>query len=179
MTVSGWYLIQNTVRYGDPLARKATSHYLSVIGGLGTPAGQPYKVADPLRLIFIQIPQRILQTFWYLSGWNQFRWSWEVNLMFTLVLLACMLGLIRRHVDRHVLITLFVISGAAFLSVWGIALQSYYQARYAFVGVPAIAALIALGVERWKLPIRFFLPVMCLVGTLVAVQIDVLGIHWG
>lgn len=37
----GWYLIQNTVRYGDPLAKSATSHYLAANGGLGTFFGQP------------------------------------------------------------------------------------------------------------------------------------------
>ena len=178
LIVSGWYLIQNTVRYGDPLARRATAHYLSIIGGLGTPIGQPYTVPDPLRLIFIQVPQRIVQTFWYFSGWNQFHWSWPVNLMFTVVLLVTLVGLYHHRVDRRVLATLVIISIASFLSVWGVALQSYYQARYAFVGIPAMAALVALGVQGWKVPARFLLPAMGLVGTLVAIQLDVLAIHW-
>jgi hypothetical protein len=178
LVISGWYLVQNTVRYGDPLARRATAHYLSKIGGLGTPAGQPYTVNEPLRFLFIQVPQRIVDTFWYLSGWNQFHWSWQVDVMFTLVFLAASAGLFHRRVNRRVLLILSVISIAAFLSVWGVALQSYYQARYAFVGLPAMAGLMALGVERWKLPVRFLLPVMGLIGILVAIQSDVLAIHW-
>jgi hypothetical protein len=164
LAVSGWYLAQNTVRYGDPLARKATAHYLSIIGGLGTPNGQAYRVGNPFNFLFIEVPHRTLQTFWYLSGWNQFHWSWQINALFTLVFFATLVGLIRHRVDRRVMVTLVIISVAGFLSVLGVALQSYYQARYAFVGLTAIAALMALGVERWKLPARFLLPGMGLVG---------------
>ena len=178
LAVSGWYLAQNTVRYGDPLARKATAHYLGMIGGLGTPSGQAYTVGNPFNFLFIEVPHRTLQTFWYLSGWNQFHWSWQINSLFTLVFFATLVGLIRHHVDRRVMVTLVAISVAGCLSVLGVALQSYYQARYAFVGLTAIAALTALGVERWKLPARFLLPGMGFVGTLVAIQLDVLAIHW-
>jgi hypothetical protein len=149
-----------------------------MIGGLGTPSGQAYTVGNPFSFLFIEVPHRTLQTFWYLSGWNQFHWSWQINSLFTLVFFATLVGLIRHHVDRRVMVTLAVISVAGFLSVLGVALQSYYQARYAFVGLTAIAALTALGVERWKLPARFLLPGMGFVGTLVAIQLDVLAIHW-
>ena len=38
--VCGWYLIQNTVRYGGPSATAASQHYLTQIGGgLGMPYG--------------------------------------------------------------------------------------------------------------------------------------------
>ena len=178
LLISGWYLVQNWVRYGDLLARHATSHYLSMIGGLGTPIGKPYTVSDPLKFVFIQVPQRINQTFWYLSGWNQFHWSWPVNLTFTIVLICTLIGLVHARVNRRILATLLVIWTASLLSVWGVAFQSYYQARYAFVGLPALAGLMALGVERWKLYTRFLLPAMGLIGTLVAIQIDVLSIHW-
>jgi hypothetical protein len=46
------------------------------------------------------------------------------------------------------------------------------------VGLAAIAALAALGVERWRLPVRFVLPAMGLIGTLVAIQQNVLAVHW-
>jgi hypothetical protein len=75
-------------------------------------------------------------------------------------------------------LTLIAVSVAGFLSVYGVALQSYYQARYAFVALTAIAGLFALGVERWRVPFRFLLPAMGLVGTLVTIQVDVLAIHW-
>jgi hypothetical protein len=180
LACSGWFLIQNTVRYGDPLARRASAGYLSVTEGLGTPFGQAYKAGNPLSLIFVRVPRRILDTFWYQSGWNQFRWSWPVNIIFSVVLAGALAGLFHRHVDRKTLVTLLAIVFAGFLSVWVVATQtSTYQARYAFVGLAAIAALAALGLERWKLPIRFLLPVMGLCGTLIAIQQNVLSVHWG
>jgi len=178
LMVSGWYFVQNTVRYGDPLARRVTAHYLAKIGGLGTPIGVPYRISDPVKFVVIQVPQRIVETFWYVSGWNQFHWSWPITTFLTLVLLAALLGLIHRKVDRRILSVLALITLTALLSVWGVALQSYYQARYAYVGLTALAALMALGVERWKLPVRFILPAMALIGTLIAIQQDVLAIHW-
>jgi hypothetical protein len=78
-----------------------------------------------------------------------------------------------------VLIALFAIVVAGFLSVWVVATQtSTYEARYVFVGLSAIAALVALGLERWKLPVRFVLPTMGLIGTLVEIQQNVLAVHW-
>jgi hypothetical protein len=179
LIVSGWYLVQNTVRYGDPLARRTSAHYLSLVGALGTPIGKPYIVYHPLKLVFVQVPQRIVETFWYVSDWNQFHWSWPVNVLFTLVLAITLAGLVFQRAKRRALLTLAVISLASMASVWFVAFQTFYQAKYAFVGLPALAGLVALGVEKWKLPVRFLLPGMVLVGTLVAIQIDVLGLHWG
>jgi len=74
---------------------------------------------------------------------------------------------------------LVTISGAAFLSVWFVATQTAtYQGRYAMVGVAATASMAALGLERWKPPVRILLPAMGFCGTLVAVQQNVLAIHW-
>ena len=36
IAVCGWYLIQNTLRYGSPLALGASERYLGEVGGLGT-----------------------------------------------------------------------------------------------------------------------------------------------
>lgn len=68
----GWYLVQNIVRYGDPLASTATTHYLTPIGGLGT-FGFLYHVTHPLHLVFVEVPRAIWNGFWYTSGWNQYR----------------------------------------------------------------------------------------------------------
>ncbi len=77
------------------------------------------------------------------------------------------------------LVTLWLITLAGIAAVWGAAFQTAtYQARLTFVGLAALAALAALGLERWKLPIRFLLPVMGLCGTLVAIQQNVLAVHW-
>jgi hypothetical protein len=176
--VSGWYLAQNAVRYGDPLARAASARYLLQVGGLGT-FGAPYNSGNPLSLIFVRVPERILDSFWYQSGWNQFHWSRPVNLLLSLVLLAALVGLVRRHVDHKALVTLWTIAIAGFLSVWVVATQTAtYQARYAFVGLAAVAALASLGLERWRLPVQFILPATGLIGTLIAIQQDVLTVHW-
>ena len=178
LVVSGWYLVQNTVRYGDPLARTASARYLAQVGGLGT-AFTPYRPGNLLSLIFDSVPARIGNTFWYQSGWGQFHWPWPVNVVFWVVLAGSLAGLVHRHVHRNVLIALLAIAVAGFLSVWLVATQtSTYEARYVFVGLTAIAALAALGVERWKLPVRFILPAMGLIGTLVEIQQNVLAIHW-
>jgi hypothetical protein len=177
-TACGWYLIQNTVRYGDPLARAASVRYLIQVGGLGTIL-TPYVVGNSWTLIFVHVPQRILTTFWYQSGWDQFHWSWPVGLVFSSVLLLALAGLTGRHLNRRVLAILWTITAAGLLSVWIVAFQtSTYEARYVFVGLAAIAALAALGLERWKLPFRFVLPAMGLIGTLVAIQQNVLAVHW-
>ena len=174
----GWYLIQNTVRYGDPLARAASVRYLIQVGGLGTFL-TPYVVRNPLTLIFVHVPQRIFDTFWYQSGWGQFHWSWPPDLVFSSVLLLALAGLIGRHLDRRALAILWTITGAGLLSVWIVAFQtSTYEGRYVFVGLAAIASLAALGLERWRLPVRFILPATGLVGTVVAIQQNVLAVHW-
>jgi hypothetical protein len=176
----GWYLIQNTVRYGDPLARAASARYLAQVGGLGT-FFIPYVVSNPLNLVFVRVPQRIADGFWYVSGSvGQFHWPWPVSLVFWAVLAASVAGIISRHIDRWTLATLLTVAGAGLLSVWIVAFQtSTYEARYVYVGLSAIAALVALGLERWRLPVRLILPVMGLVGTVVAIQQNVLAVHWG
>jgi peptidoglycan/LPS O-acetylase OafA/YrhL len=179
LAMSGWYFIQNTVRYGDPLARHASEQYLSITGGLGVAFGHLYKVGNPWSLVFDRVPARLGNTFWYQSDWNLFRWPWPVNLIFWLALSGALAGLVHRRVARNTLITLVTIALAGFLSVWFLASQtSTYEGRYALVGVSAIAALAALGLERWRLPVRFLLSAMGLCGTLVAIQQNVLSIHW-
>ena len=46
----GWYLIQNTARYGDPLARTASSRFSPPTPASERSDGQPYRVTDPLGL---------------------------------------------------------------------------------------------------------------------------------
>lgn len=177
LLVSSWYLIQNTVRYGDPLARRATVRYLEQVRGLGFVPD--YRVTHPLNLILGGVPAQIYRGFWYTSGWNQFRWHWPANLLFWIVLASALAGLVGAHFDVKLLGLLGVFVLAAFLSVWIVAFQTYsYEARIAFVGVPALATLAALGVQRWRPPLRFLLPLLCFCGTVVAVQQNVLAVNW-
>ena len=178
LVVSSWYLVQNTVRYGDPLASTATLRYLTKMNGLGGGFGA-YIVGDPLRHVFVSVPNRIVESFWYQSGWNRSHWPWEVNVVITIGFACALMGLVGRHVEPHTLISLGALSIAALLSVWVVSFQTgTYQARYAYFGLVAICGLAALGLERWRLPVRFLLPLAGLVGTAVAIQQDVLAVHW-
>jgi hypothetical protein len=171
--------VQNTFRYGDPLARTATIHYLSAMNGLGAPLFGTYTVDNPLSHVFLSVPNRIVESFWYQSGWNRSHWSWEVNVAITIAFACALIGLVGRAVEPRTLFSLGALSIAALLSVWVVSFQTgTYQARYAFFGLVAICGLAALGLERWRLPIRFLLPLAGLLGTVVAIQQDVLAVHW-
>jgi hypothetical protein len=74
---------------------------------------------------------------------------------------------------------LTVLAVAGFLSVWLVALNTAsYRGTLACLGLPSLACLVALGLERWKLAVRLVIPLMWLGGTLVALQQDALGVHW-
>jgi hypothetical protein len=180
VVVSSWYLIQNTVRYGDPLALGASQRYLSKIGGTGTPYDVLYRVTDPIKYIVVDVPSRFLHVFWYGSGWGEFfRWPWPVGLLLWLVLAFMLLGLIGQHEPPRILLVLGALAVAGFLSVWIVAFQTAsYDPRLALGGVPALACLAALGLERWKLALRFLFPFLLLGGTIFAIQTNVLEVHW-
>jgi hypothetical protein len=174
----GWYLAQNTVRYGDPLARTASSRYLALNGGLGTVLA-PYRVKDPLGLVFWDVPRTIMRTFWYESGWNQFSWPLPVCVTITVVVLIVLVGLYGQKIPRDVLITLAALSVSALLSVWIVATQTAeYKGRYALVGCVGIAGLIAFALQRWKVPVRLLLPASGVLGTCIAINSNVLSVHW-
>lgn len=185
LAVCGWYLVQNTVRYGDPLAAAASQRYLTPIGGLGT-FGAPYVVTDPLRLVVSNVPSRIWKEFWY--GWNRFRWPATTSLVLWLGLAFALSGLLwtKRAGDRRpprpkrdALAILTVCAVAGFVSVWIVAFSTgSYSARLALLGLPPLACLAALGLERWRLTVRLLLPLLELIGAIVAVQQNVLGVSW-
>jgi 4-amino-4-deoxy-L-arabinose transferase-like glycosyltransferase len=176
LLISGWYLVDNSVRYGDPLAIDASRDYLQPLGGLGTFL-TPYEIDDPLGHVFYDVPSRIFSGFWYTSGWNQFDWPFAVNLLFWLLLGAALAGL--RGRGRGAVPLLVVLTLAALSSVWLVSLGTgAYAARLAYVGLPALACLVALALERRPLPVRFALPALLLLGTLVAIQQDVLAVDW-
>lgn len=193
LLIGGWYLIQNQVRYGSPLAAGASSHYLTPIGGLGSFG--PYVVSDPLRLIFAGVPSRIFTRFWNSPTLPPFSWPPLVNAVFWIALVLSLAGLVRWHNSRSyptefhrqltVLLTLVV---AAFASLWVVAFNTAaYDPRLTLLGLPPLACLAALGLSRWRLPLalrrwRFALalglPLLELGGTLVAIQQNVLSVPW-
>ena len=139
----------------------------------------PYRVTDPLHLYSWMCRNRLVTTYWYESGWNQFTWKRPLDLAITGVVLVVLLGLFGQKIPRRVTFTLVTVAVAGLLSVWIVATQtSEYQGRYALVGCVGTAGLIALALQRWKLPVRFVLPAAGVVGTCIAIQSNVLSIHW-
>ena len=181
LAVSAWYLIENWVRYGDPLARHASAVYLARIGGVNNVFGVPipYVVKDPLHLVFVDVPKNIVTVFWYQSDWNRLHWSTPVGTIITCVVAALLLSLIHQRISRRVLLVLGAISVLSFACVWILAFQTAtYQARYALVGISAMATLVALALQRCPTAARWIVPAAGLVGCLIAIHHDVLGVHW-
>lgn len=175
VAVCGWWLVRNQIRYGDPLAAHAVYvHQRAVQPGV-------FNISGPLKNIFIDIPKQLWSSFWYSSGWNQFYWRWFWYLPFW-GLAAFGIGALAapgpvRPAGRRVLWVCAVIAVGALASVWALGVQANTeQGRLAFMGLPAIALLIALGYERAGLPIwsRFVLPAIGIIGTVIAIRHDVI-----
>ena len=176
--VCGWYLVQNTYRYGDPLASAASERYLGKVGGLGTVL-RTYVVNDPLKLVFVQVPARVIHSFWYQSDWSAFHWPMGVDVSLLVVSAAALVGLVGYRVEKNSLITLAVTAAAGLGSVWILAFRTgTYEGKYALIALPAMAALVAIAMERWRPLIRFILPFAGLIGTVIAIQTDVLAVRW-
>jgi 4-amino-4-deoxy-L-arabinose transferase-like glycosyltransferase len=174
LAVCGWWFVQNQVRYGDPLAAKAARTHLKA---LFPPL---FEIAGPIERIFVQIPQGIYKSFWYQSGYNQFSWRWFWYIPFWIGALVGIGGLLwwrrRLPIQREVLWVLSTVAVGALAIVWVLGLEtSTEEARVAFVGLPSIAVLIALGYERLDLApaLRFMLPVIGLIGTIAAIRYNV------
>jgi len=179
LVASSWYLIQNWVRYGDPLARQASSRYLAKVGGLATSPGIPYTVRQPLHLILVDVPYRILRTIWYESGAGLFHWPTWISVVITCVIGAILLGLIGQHYSGEILTVLITISVSALASVWLIAFQTAsYSSRYALVGVGGVATLVALALQRWSMSLRWLLPIAALFGCCVAIDQNIFNASW-
>ena len=179
LVVSSWFLAWNWAHYGDPLARHATARYLASDGGFGTVDGRPYVVSDPLGLIFNTVPRTIDRTIFYESGWSPFHWPGWVGLVITIVIGYVMLvGLRTGRADRRQLAILGTTVVLGLLCVWLVSFQANDSSRYALVSFGAFAILLALALERWRLPIRFVLPALGVVGTLIAFDANVLAVHW-
>jgi Dolichyl-phosphate-mannose-protein mannosyltransferase len=99
LAVCGWWLVQNQVRYGDPFAARAAHDYLGPIGGIGGHFVGGRLVlgpdtSNPLKLLIVEVPSNVYRSFWYISGWNQFKWSSPVYTVFWVALLMAIAGLV-------------------------------------------------------------------------------------
>jgi hypothetical protein len=179
LVTSGWFLIQNTVRYGSPLATGATRTYLAQIQGTGLAYGVQYNVTNPVNLVFGDVPDKIFHAFWYGDVlvdpvFHNLSVPLPVNLLFWAALAFALLGLLGRNVSSRAVAVLAVLAATGFLSVWIVAFQTKsYDPRLALAGMPALACLAALGLERWKVRIRVLMPMLLLSATLFAVQQNV------
>jgi hypothetical protein len=180
LAVSGWWLVQNQVRYGGLLAGNATREHLRAIlpslfavGSFGTQA-------------FDVTPRIVFRSFWYTSGWNQLVWT--SNAIYTVLwigLTGGLAGLISRLPGRQrwagvrgagLVLWSMVVAGA--IAVWTLGVETTTaQARVGFFAVPAVGVLYAVGTERMRLPVlvRFVLPVVGLALTTVALRRDVVA----
>ena len=141
--------------------------------------GKPYVVKDPANLVLNLVPTRVVTNFWYSSGWGQFHWSAGVGFLVTCGVLALLAGLIHQDIPIRVLVVLGSIAALSLACIWLLAFQTgTYGDRYAYVGITAIVTIVALSIQRWPVLLRWLIPTACLVGTILAIQSDVLGIHW-
>src|SRR5262245_18983465 len=156
LAVGGWWLVQSQVRYGDPLAQGASIDYLGPIGGIG---GRVFGTPPIFQLLFVDVPEKVYHSFWYNSGWNQFRWPTLAYIPFWVALTAAVVGvfLMPRNASRTIgraVVVLVSIVVAAFSAVWITSLSTdTYEGRLAFIVLPALACLAALGLERWQTPV--------------------------
>jgi hypothetical protein len=182
LAVGGWWLIRNVSLYGDPLAATATDDHLRRVIPWAF-SGEP-----PLERMLVRPPRTLWEEFWYRS--QQFRWGWWAYLPFWLLSVGGVVALVRdrrgwapRPLFGRAVIVLALLALGAFATVWAVgaaaATAGGGQTRYAFIGLPAFACLIALGFERLRAPVlaRFVLPAIGFAGTLVVVRNDVLGVY--
>jgi Dolichyl-phosphate-mannose-protein mannosyltransferase len=190
LAVCGWWLIQNQLRYGDPFAARASHDYLEPIGGLGGRIVNGRIVLgiggrNPFELAFVEVPRTVYQSFWYNSGWNQFKWSAPTYIVFWAALVIAIAGLAiarRRPLPSpRPLLVLVAFAVAGLSTIWITSFQTTtFQARLGFIGLPAIGCLAALGLERWKVPVplRFIGPAIGVVGTVLAIRSDIVNVNW-
>ena len=173
VALAGPVFVSNQLRYGDPVAAKASIDYFRT--------WIPALVAVPrtFRWFGRTVASGAATSFWYTSGWNQFRWKAVTYVpLWGLSVLALLAHPIRRARAAKGTGLAFLVVIAAAASIWVLAWNTtQWQARIAFPGLAAFGALIATGWRRWGAPVwlSFVLPALGLVGTLYAIRTDVFG----
>ncbi len=185
-------LLSNQLRYGDPLASKASVDYFRDL--------LPPLVAVPQTWDWFgsAVGSGFATSFWYVSGWNQFRWKAQtyVPLWFfaTVGLFGCLvktkISVVAQNVPPDKLADegkqatsgiVGLLVGVAIASVsvvWLLATQTtQWQGRTSFPGLGAFATLISIGYRRLRIPtlVQFVLPALTLAGTLYAIHTDVIN----
>lgn len=179
LAVCGWWLVQNQVRYGDPLAAKATQDHLEAI------LPSLFDVGSFGHQAFSDTPQIVFRSFWYSSGWNQLVWTSDlIYAVLWIWLAAGLAGLASRRRQftlwagargAGAVLWSMVLAGA--LAIWILGVQTTTsQARVGFFALPALGVLYAVGVERLRAPVlaRLALPCFGLALTVIALRRDVI-----
>jgi 4-amino-4-deoxy-L-arabinose transferase-like glycosyltransferase len=164
LVVSSFWLVQNQRWYGDPLAITRSREYLTPILGLGYP--RHYGAA---RILLVDAPRLLYRNFWYDSTLG--------HLPLWLLLIVAVGGLAipsartaPRNTPQLILLAAFVAS--ALFAFGAVIMQSATaRASIAYIGLPALCCLAALGLERLRIPLA-----LRFVGPLVGVSVTALGI---
>ena len=172
MLLSMPVFVSNQIRYGDPIASKASVEY--------------FRSWIPALVLQIHttdwlvkaVGSGFLTSFWYTSGWNQFRWRGMTYVpLWSLAAIGSLGNLRRRHHDPGTVVCLLLFVSAA-ASVWVLAWNTtQFQARLAFPGLAAFGSVIAMGWQRWGAPkwLAFVLPLLGFIGTVYAINTDILN----
>ena len=151
-----WYRYR-TRSLREPARQRHNTTLPSSDSGNGAGLRVEYKVTDPLKLVFDAVPLKVFNAFWY--GYvvvdRILNWSCHCgNLLFWTALAFALVGLVGRHISSRALVVLGVLAATGFLFVWIVAFETKtYDPRLALAGMPALACLAALGLERWKVRI--------------------------
>ena len=172
MVLSMPVFISNQLRYGDPIASKASVDY--------------FRTWIPALVVQIHttdwlvkaVGSGFLTSFWYTSGWNQFRWKAIRYVPFWGLALVGALGNVRRRHTESATVLCALTFAAAASSVWVLAWNTtQFQARLAFPGLAAFSSVIVIGWQRWRAPqwMAFVLPVLGVIGSAYAINADILA----
>ena len=188
--VSGWWYLRNYLVYGDVLAARANERMVRHFfpGCLNISC---YPLSD-LHHWMVGVPKGIMQTFWYVGGWNQLTLNSKVSYALALAaVLAVAAGQwvnrrqwreAGRSLERWSLGALATVSLGGLGAAYSIALAAtQYQGRYLFVGLGGITGLITAGtwgalrarLGRWQWVAPLIWPVLMagLLGWVVAVYL--------
>jgi hypothetical protein len=178
--VAGQWLVFNLLTYGDPLAMRATTDYLrAAIPDL-------FHGRSFLDRVLFDVPRGVWKSFWYASGWNQFSWPDWAYFPFWAGLATALVRWLQPvdpglAIPRRAVMVLVsaVAAGIVSILIAGV-ITSQEQARIGFIGLSALAVLVAVGLERWRapVPLRFALPALGLAGTLIAIRQDIVTIYF-
>lgn len=186
----GWWYLHNYLVYGDFLAARANERMVRHFfpGCLNISC---YPLSDVHHWLVV-VPAGIMQTFWYVGGWNQLTLSSKVSSMLVLAAVVAVAAGAWLNwewrldpgstVRRWALGAMAMVSLGGLGAAYSIALAStQYQGRFMFAGLGGITALVTVGtwgalrrlLGRWDWVAAAIWPMLmaCLLGWVMAVYL--------